>query len=209
MQNSNDKRFKIGIMGGTFDPIHYAHLLLAEEIRQNYHLDKVYFVPSGTPPHKNKAGVTDKYMRYEMVKLACEDNPYFEVSRIETDATDTTYTIDTIKKIEQKFINNDVEIFFITGADAIMSVDTWKSSEELLRICKFIGATRAGVDSLMLKRKVNDIIKKYDANIYLTQMPDLAISSTDIRNRVKNGRSIKYLLPDRVAYFIADKMLYR
>lgn len=200
---------KIGIMGGTFDPIHYGHLVLAEEIRNNFDLDKIFFVPAGTPPHKKKAGMTDKEQRYTMTLLASMTNPNFEVSKIEIESEEVSYTINTIKKIKEKLQNDQVEIYFITGADAIMEIETWKDYKELLTLCSFIGATRPGIHAETLEHKIEELRTTYNAKIHLTRIPGLAISSTDIRNRVKEGRAFKYLLPESVEAFIVKNNLYK
>lgn len=200
---------RIGIMGGTFDPIHYGHLVLAEEIRHKFDLDKIIFVPAGTPPHKEYYAITDKELRYSMTLLASMSNPYFEVSKMEIESAQVSYTINTIKKIKELLNNDATEIFFITGADAIMSIETWRDYKELLSLCSFIGATRPGIHVEHLEEKIDYLRTKYDAKIYLTHIPGLAISSTDIRNRVKDGCTIKYLLPEAVETFIHEHNLYK
>ncbi len=198
---------RFGIMGGTFDPIHYGHLVLAEQVRTQFNLDMIYFVPVGKPAHKNKRQITDKLSRYEMVALATMTNEHFRVSRIEIDSENESYTIDTIKKFQKKISSNDT-LYFITGADAIVGIETWKSFEELLSLCKFVGATRPSVGDSHLVNKTEAIIKKYNADIMLTTVPALEISSTDIRNRVQRGESIRYLLPESVESYIYKKGLY-
>lgn len=202
-------RCKIGIMGGTFDPIHFGHLVLAEEIRNNFGLEKIFFVPVGTPPHKGEHAITDKALRYSMTLLASMSNPNFEVSKIEIESEEVSYTINTIKKIKERLNNDDVEIYFITGADAIMAIESWKDYRELLTLCSFIGATRPGIHAEHLEEKIEYLRKTYGASIHLTHIPGLAISSTDIRNRVQEGRSFKYLLPEAVESFIIKNDLYR
>jgi len=202
-------RCKIGIMGGTFDPIHFGHLVLAEEIRNNFDLEKIFFVPAGVPPHKGDLNITDKELRYSMTLLASMSNPNFEVSKIEIESEEVSYTINTIKKIKERLKNDDVEIFFITGADAIMDIELWKDYKELLGLCSFIGATRPGINAEHLEKKIAYLRETYNASIHLTRIPGLAISSTDIRNRVKEGRSFKYLLPETVEAFIIKNNLYR
>ena len=200
---------RIGIMGGTFDPIHYGHLVLAEEIRHNFNLDKIIFVPAGTPPHKEGYQITDKELRYSMTLLASMTNPNFEVSKMEIESENVSYTIHTIKKIKEILSNDEIELFFITGADAIMSIETWKDYKELLSLCSFIGATRPGIHVEHLEEKIEDLKKTYNAKLHLTHVPGLAISSTDIRARVREGRSIKYLLPEAVEAFIEKNNLYK
>lgn len=198
---------KIGIMGGTFDPIHYGHLMLAEQIRASYGLDQIIFIPVGNAPHKQKHKPTDKMHRYMMTMLATASNPNFTVSDIEIKKKVITYAIDTIKDLKV-FFNTPVELYFITGADAIILLDTWKSYRELVKYVKFIGASRPGVDELVLKEKIEELSLELGAHIELCSVPALAISSTDIRNRVCEGKSIKYLLPEAVENYICKEKLY-
>lgn len=198
---------KIGIMGGTFDPIHYGHLMLAEQIRASYGLDQIIFIPVGNAPHKQKHKPTDKIHRYMMTMLATASNPNFTVSDIEIKKNVITYAIDTIKELKANY-NTPVELYFITGADAIILLDTWKSYRELVKYVKFIGASRPGVDEFVLKKKIEELSLELGAHIELCSVPALAISSTDIRNRVSDGKSIKYLLPEAVENYICKEKLY-
>lgn len=200
-----DKDMKIGLMGGSFDPIHNGHLVLAEQVRTRFQMDKIIFVPSGIPPHKTT--VVSKEHRYEMTKLAIEDNPYFEISTIELDQDDKTYTIDTVKKIKEIY-GASTEVYFITGADAMIDLPNWKNFEELVSLCKFIGSTRPGIDDSELFGQIDSIVKNFKADITITQVPALAISSTDIRRRVKYNLSIKYLLPSKTEDYIYKNCLY-
>lgn len=199
---------KIGIMGGSFDPIHYGHLNLAEQIRKQFNLDAIYFIPVGSAPHKDDYSMTNKYLRYEMALLATIDNPNFSVSKIEIETEEKSYTINTVKQLKEMLRPGD-ELFFITGADAIIELETWKSYKELLGLVKFIAATRPGVEDKELSSKIQMLIDKHDADIILTEVPALAISSTDIRERVGTGKSIKYLLPEAVEHFIFKNKLYK
>lgn len=199
---------KIGIMGGTFDPIHYGHLVLAEQVRTEYKLDSVCFIPAGSPPHKQDSGVTSSDERFYMTLLATITNEHFSVSSIEIDSDEISYTIKTIKALKKEF-GEETELCFITGADAIYDIETWNSYEELLRITRFIAATRPGIDLERLNEKIIDLNKKYGADIDLIKVPALAISSTDIRNRVMAGKSIRYLIPDAVEDYIYKRDLYK
>ena len=205
---SESHGLRIGIMGGTFDPIHYGHLMLAEQIRTSFHLDKVVFIPVGKAPHKSTADAVDKYMRFEMTKLATESNPYFFVSDLEINKEGVTYTIDTIKAIMSTLKPQD-KLFFITGADAILLLESWKNYSELIQLVTFIGATRPGIDNEALMIKIGSLKERFDANIELCFIPALAISSTDIRRRVNQEKSIKYLLPENVENYIVDHFLYK
>jgi nicotinate-nucleotide adenylyltransferase len=199
---------KIGLMGGTFDPIHYGHLVLAEQVRTRFDLDMVYFIPVGTPPHKEEENITNSGHRYFMTLLATITNPYFEMSKIEIENHGTSYTVDTIKKFKEA-VDGDAQLYFITGADAIYELETWKNVKELLSICNFIAAGRPGIDEYKVKKKIEYLNEKYNGNIILTSVPALAISSTDIRQRIKEGKSIKYILPESVEYYIYKNNLYR
>lgn len=201
-------KLKIGLMGGTFDPIHYGHLVAAEEARINFNLSKVIFIPAGNPPHKKDYKVTDSEHRYIMTALAVNSNPYFEVSRVEVDREGYTYTVDTLKWFREKY-DNSVELFFISGADAILDILTWRKVEEVLKYCTFIAATRPGYTSEQLERKVKEVKNLYGKEIFILEVTGMAISSTDIRKKVKNGQSIKYLVPEAVEYYIIKNNLYR
>ncbi|NPV29272.1 MAG: nicotinate-nucleotide adenylyltransferase [Firmicutes bacterium] len=196
---------RIGIMGGTFDPIHYGHLVTAEAAREKYGLERVIFVPSGHPPHKDAREVTDFWHRYLMVLLAVVSNPYFEVSRMEYDRGGVTYTIDTVREFRRLY-GAGTELFFITGADAILEILTWKQPEELLAMCRFIAATRPGYDL----RQLNSLLGEfYQGAVSVLEIPMLSISSSDLRRRVKTGLSIKYLVPEPVEFYIFQNGLYR
>lgn len=199
---------KIGIMGGTFDPIHYGHLVLAEQVRTEYKLDKVYFIPAGSPPHKLGNKVTSPEERCYMTLLATITNSFFHVSSMEIDSNEVSYTIKTIKNLKAE-LGDDVVLYFITGADAIYDIESWYDYEELLKITKFLAATRPGVDEGRLKLKIDMLIKNYGADIQLIKVPALAISSTDIRERVRESRSIRYLVPEVVEDYIFERDLYK
>lgn len=196
---------KIGLMGGSFDPIHNGHLVLAEQVRTRFQMDKIIFIPSGNPPHKE--AVASKDHRYNMAALAIEDNAFFELSRIELDHEDKTYTINTVRRLKDEY-GDETEVFFITGADAIIDLPTWKEFDTLLGMCKFIGSTRPGIENVELREKIDSLVKNHKADITVTEVPALAISSTDIRRRVKYNLSIKYLLPAKTEAYIYKHNLY-
>lgn len=203
-----ERELRLGIMGGTFDPIHYGHLVTAEAVRDEFKLDKVIFVPAGNPPHKVKRKVTDKKHRYLMTILATITNPFFEVSSIEIDREGYTYTIDTIKEFK-KMYGEKTLFYFITGADAVLEILTWKNADELLRLCYFVAATRPGIEGNKIDQELDKIRRLYGDVIYKVTVPSLAISSTDIRERVAKGRPIKYLLPEPVERYIQKYKLYK
>lgn len=203
-----DKPARIAIMGGTFDPIHYGHLVTAEAVREQFKLEKVIFVPTGIPPHKKHRKVSSKEDRYLMTVLATVTNPHFQVSDIEIKRDGYTYTVDTLREFRSVY-GEDAEIYFITGADAVMEILTWKDVELTLKMCKVVSAYRPGFDINMFKSKVEEIERIYKKKVYLIEVPALAISSTDIRDRVRDNRTIKYLLPEQVENYILKKGLYR
>lgn len=203
----SERRKRVGILGGTFDPIHVGHLMTAEAVRLEYKLDKVIFIPAAMPPHKLDQQVTEAIHRYTMTVLATVSNPYFEVSSIEMDRPGPSYTIDTIYQLLET-CGDDTDFFFITGADTIQEIQTWDRIEELLGLCEFVAAKRPGC-----LPNVDNIIEYFGdlgrERIHSLETPELEISSTDIRSRVKRGYSIKYIVPTAVEHYIYKKGLYK
>ncbi|MBC7346085.1 MAG: nicotinate-nucleotide adenylyltransferase [Clostridia bacterium] len=194
-------------MGGTFDPIHYGHLVAAEAARTEFDLEVVVFVPSGHPPHKKDSRLTPARHRYLMTVLAVATNPWFEVSRVEIEREGYSYTIDTVKAFRERY-GPATELYFITGADAILEILTWHRVNELLTMCRFIAATRPGYHLDGLGQVLQKLPPEGRGRIHLLEVPALAISSTDVRERVRCGRSIKYLLPEAVEHYIYKNHLY-
>jgi len=190
-------------MGGTFDPIHHGHLMAAEEARWQFDLDEVLFVPTGQPWMKSERAVSPPEDRYLMVVIATSANPRFAVSRLEIERDGPTYTVDTLRAIAAE--RGDVELFFITGADAMLEILQWKDPEEALELAHFIAATRPGYDLSAFERGA----PTEHPNVSVMQIPALAISSTDIRRRVANGAPIRYLVPEGVQTYIAKAHLYQ
>jgi nicotinate-nucleotide adenylyltransferase len=199
-KGGNSLSKKKGIMGGTFDPIHYGHLVTAEEVRDYFDLEEVVFVPSARPPHKIGQEISDPEHRYLMVVLATVTNPYFRVSRVEIERPGPSYSIDTVWYFK-KIWGEDTEIFFITGADAFAQISNWNNPAELLSLCTFVAASRPGY-RLRLEGSLQ-------GKIEVIEVSALAISSSEIRRRVKRGESIKYLLPEAVENYIYKHGLYR
>jgi len=199
---------RIGIMGGTFDPIHYGHLAAAEAARVEFGLSKVIFIPAGSPPHKQSQKISDAEHRYSMTALATSSNSGFEVSRLEVDKAGITYTFNTMKELRSIY-GEAPAIYFITGADAVLELLTWYKIGELLTLCKFIAVTRPGFDIRKLEQKIAEITSKYDGEIICLEVPLLEISSTDIRERIRNGKPVKYLLPEEVEAYIHKNGLYK
>ena len=201
----NKKRY--GIMGGTFDPIHTGHLVVAEEVRREFNLDKVIFMPTGDPPHKDIKKVSRGKKRYEMALLATITNPYFEISRLELDRAGITYTVDTMVELKEKY-GDTVELFFITGADSLLELHKWKDSEKILDTCKIVAATRPGYNIDHMEGRLKELNELHKDKINTITTPGLQISSTDIRQRVRNKMSIKYLIPESVEVYIKKYKLY-
>ncbi len=196
---------RIGIMGGTFDPVHYGHLVTAEEAYHSFRLDRVVFVPSGHPPHKLDKVITSPAHRYMMTVLATMNNPHFEVSSVEIDRPGPSYAVDTVAAFRQKY-PHDTALYFITGADAILEMLGWKDSATLLRMCDFVAATRPGYS--IADGKIAEVFGEHASRVHFFEVPALAISSTDIRARVRDGRPVRYLLPDIVISYVERAGLY-
>ncbi|QSX06969.1 nicotinate-nucleotide adenylyltransferase [Sedimentibacter sp. zth1] len=196
---------KYGIMGGTFNPIHYAHLFIAEEVLDNFKLDKILFMPTGTPPHKQNINI-DAFHRYTMTKLAVSNNPNFLVSDLEVLNSNVSYSVDTIRKL--KLNHPDIEFYFITGTDAILELPTWKEPRELLSLCKFVSVNRPNYVDENLVNKINIIKNNLGGEIFLLNGHDINLSSTQIRQRVREGKTVRYLLPDSVNDYILKNKLY-
>lgn len=198
---------KLAIMGGTFDPIHFGHLVTAEAARIQYGFDHVIFIPSGQPPHKTGKMITPAMHRYVMTVLATMNNPYFRVSSFEIEREGPSYTIDTVKFFHNQY-GDKVELFFITGADAMQEILTWKAVPELLTICQFIAATRSGYCLNELDCVKEALGRAGKERIHCVATPEIDISSTDIRQRLKEHKSIKYLVPEMVEHYIYNQGLY-
>ena len=200
-QEDTQKISRVGIFGGTFNPPHLGHLIVAEEVRQNFSLEKIIFVPSARPPHKDHSPVIHPAYRYRMTILATQNNPFFEVSDIEIHRSGKSYTIDTIKEFRTMY-GPEVEIYFIMGGDSIFEMDTWKDPEKILKICTVIVTSRPGFDL----SKVEDRLK---AKVVPTQVSHIGISSSVIRQRIREGKSISYYVPKNVEEYILKEKLYR
>ena len=192
-------RRRIGVMGGTFDPIHHGHLVAASEVQHEFQLDEVVFVPTGAQPFKKDRNVTFAEHRYLMTVIATATNPRFSVSRVDIERGGTTYTIDTLRDIRAEY--PDADLFFITGADVLPQILKWKDADELWDLAHFIGVNRPG--------HVLDTSGLPESGIDLLEVPAMAISSTDIRNRANQARPIWYLVPDGVVEYIRKYHLYR
>lgn len=197
---------KVGLIGGTFDPVHYGHLLAAERAREEYNLEEVYFIPAANPPHKNYSGMADSQSRFKMVREAIKNNPDFKISGIEFERTGYSYTIDTVNTFIDE-MGSECKIYFIIGTDNVGEILNWKNAGELIKKVEFIAMTRPGIweEDLIVNL---DKLKKNGCKINVVEMPLIHIESTDIRERVKNGQSIKYLVPENIEKYISQKKLY-
>jgi nicotinate-nucleotide adenylyltransferase len=191
---------RIGIMGGTFDPIHHGHLIAASEVADRFSLDEVVFVPTGQPWQKADVPVSPAEDRYLMTVIATAANPRFQVSRVDIDREGPTYTVDTLRDLRTLY-GSDAELFFITGADALERILSWKDAAAMFEMAHFIGVTRPGFE-------LSDAHLPADT-VSLVQVPAMAISSGDCRQRVASGKPVWYLVPDGVVQYIAKRRLYR
>jgi nicotinate-nucleotide adenylyltransferase len=190
---------RVGIMGGTFDPIHHGHLVAASEVASLFDLDEVVFVPTGEPWQKSERRVSPAEHRYLMAVIATASNPRFWVSRVDIDRGGPTYTVDTIHDIAA--VRPEAEFYFITGADALAQILTWRNAEDVLKLARFVGVTRPGYD-------LSDAHLPVDS-VSLVDVPAMAISSSDVRARVAAGHPVWYLVPDGVVQYINKHGLYR
>lgn len=202
MTTEASRRSRIGIMGGTFDPIHHGHLVAGSEVAARFDLDLVVYVPTGQPWQKMDRQVSPAEDRYLMTVIATASNPRFTVSRVDIDRGGDTYTIDTLNDLRRQF--PDSELFFITGADALTRIVTWRDWEKMFDLAHFVGVTRPGYEL------DGDIIPEmHKDRVSLVDIPAMAISSTDCRKRASEGRPVWYLVPDGVVQYIAKRKMYR
>jgi nicotinate-nucleotide adenylyltransferase len=198
------KRKRLGVMGGTFDPIHHGHLVTAEMALWQFELDEVVFVPTGQPWMKEDQEVSEAEHRYLMTVIATSSNPRFSVSRIEIERQGPTYTVETLQQLRRE-AEEPIDLFFITGADAMLEILHWKDPGEVLAEANFIAATRPGYDLARFQKEAPTSHPK----VSVMDIPALAISSTDIRRRVRQGEPIRYLVPEGVQTYIQKVRLYR
>jgi nicotinate-nucleotide adenylyltransferase len=191
---------KLAIMGGTFNPPHLGHLICAEESYDHYKFDKLLFIPNARPPHKNKSNVVEPQHRYMMTVLAVRDNPHFEVSRIELDRPGNSYSIETVKELKSRY-GPGMELYWIIGADSVLEMSIWKNVDELLDICNFIAINRPGYD-------LNKADQLFLRRLQIFEVTNVDISASKIRKRVREGKSIKYLVPSPVEEYIYKNGLY-
>ncbi|MGL5650018.1 MAG: nicotinate-nucleotide adenylyltransferase [Clostridium sp.] len=197
------KRF--GIIGGTFDPIHIAHLYIADAAMEELHLDEVIFMPNGNPPHKSLKKVTEGALRYEMVCEGIKGIEGFTSSDYEVKKATPSYTYETLQVFKEK----DVELFFISGADCLMELESWAKIDEIFKVANLVVFKRPGFNDRELEKQKKYIENKYKTKIIFLNLRDLDISSTDIRKRIKENRNVKFFLPNRVLDIIEREELYK
>ncbi|NLE80513.1 MAG: nicotinate-nucleotide adenylyltransferase [Rhodococcus sp.] len=200
------RRRRLGVMGGTFDPIHHGHLVAASEVADRFGLDEVVFVPTGRPWQKESRYVSPAEDRYLMTVIATASNPRFSVSRVDVDREKVTYTVDTLRDLRST--HPDAELYFITGADALASILSWQDWEELFSLAKFVGVSRPGFE-LNTEHLAEHLGNHPKDAVVLIEIPALAISSTECRRRASQDRPVWYLVPDGVVQYISKRNLYR
>jgi nicotinate-nucleotide adenylyltransferase len=197
---------RIGVIGGTFDPIHLGHMLIAKETNAHLELDRVLFVPAGAPPHKVGHTISDPESRLEMVQLAISGHPNFGISRIDVDRRGPSYTVDTIRLLRDEW-GMDAEIYFLIGADSLVDLPIWHQPEHLLRLCQVVALRRPGYEVDL--DELDQLLPGAAFLVRMMDIPMLDISSTEIRQRVRQGHSIHGLVPPAVERYIDKHGLYR
>lgn len=197
---------KVGIMGGTFNPIHNGHLFLAENAYEQVGMDEILFMPSKNPPHKLNLDLVSDQHRTNMVKLAIEDNPHFKISTMELEREGITYTADTLSILTRD--NPDTEFYFIEGADSLMTMKYWMKPQTVFDLCTIVVAGRDDVDFVKLNNEAKYYQKKYQAKVLILKMPTIQIASANIRDRIAEAKSIRYHVPEVVLQYIKKHKLY-
>ncbi|MDK7377309.1 nicotinate-nucleotide adenylyltransferase [Peptoniphilus harei] len=197
---------KYGIFGGSFNPIHYGHLMICEYIKEEMGLDKVIFIPTGNPPHKElELSAKD---RYEMVRLAISPNPDFEISDIETTRVKKSYTVDTIRELKK--IYKEEKLYFLIGLDSLFQLKTWMKIRDLSQEIEFVVALRPGyLDREEINKEIDFLRENFGTKINLIKTPLYEISSTDLRDRIREGKSLRYLIPKKVLDYIEESGFYK
>ena len=200
-------RRRVGILGGTFDPIHYGHLVVAEDCWAQLGLDEVLFVPAGTPPHKRGRAISPAADRVEMVSRAIAGNPHFRLSRVDVDRPGASYSVEMVARLRHD-LGDDASIFFIVGRDALADLPLWREPARLADLCRIVAVNRPGYPPLDLRR-LESAIPDASARILQLEVPELSISASNLRQRVREGRPITYMTPDAVIEYIQQHGLYR
>lgn len=203
----SEMKKRVGIMGGTFNPIHIGHLIIAEAAYEAYNLDEVLFVPSGVSYMKDQSEILDAKKRVHMTGLAIENNPHFALSTIEIDRDGNSYSYETLETLRKQ--NPNTEYYFLVGSDTLFALETWKHPEILLPSCTILVAVRDGVPMDKMEEHAKYLEEKFGGSIKLLPTPNIEISATDIRNRIAQNRNVKYFVPDAVLDFINKYDLYK
>jgi len=198
---------RLGVLGGTFDPIHNGHLIAAETVREKCRLDRVLLVPAGKPPHKPEEAVSPARHRYLLTCLGTLNNPAFEVDRVDIDRGGMSYTLDTIRALKRRY--REAELFFIMGADSLLDLPNWHEPAALLASCRFIVTTRPGWNLHAAEERLGPLFIDNRERIEFVEIPQIEISSREIRRRIAAGESVRYLVPDLVLRYIEEHRLYR
>ena len=198
---------RVGILGGTFNPVHLGHLFMAEYAREAIGLDAIMFIPAGVPYMKTTKDVLPGEIRMAMLDLSIRDNNFFISSDMELKREGNTYTYETLTSLKKEY--PDIEFFFIVGADCLFSIENWKEPEKIFEQCTLVAASRNHALENDLKSKKLELEDKFHAKVILLDFPTIDISSTEIRKRVKEGKSIRYMVPDTVLEYIQDMQLYK
>ncbi len=202
------QRKKIGIMGGAFDPIHYGHLLIAENAAAQYDLDEVVFMPTGISPHKEKQHITDSVHRCEMTRLAIADNPRFSLSTLEIQTAGTDYTYRTLEKLKELY--PDKELYFIMGGDSLREFEKWRNPDRILKAANLLAAIRDNVEGEAFQEQMNHLKRLFQTDgIYSLSTPNFTVSSRKIRSLVRQGQTIRYMVPEPVRIYILEHGLYQ
>ena len=187
-------------MGGTFNPIHYGHLVVAAEAGDRFKLDNIVFIPSGAPPHKDNHDIAPAKARYEMTCLATRSNPLFSVSSLEIERGGKSYSVETVERFLAIY-GKEAQIYFIVGVDSMLEIESWRDVDKLLELCKFIVALRGGFNA----EEISPAIRKHS---HIMKIPEIGISATDVRRRIKEGKSIRYLVTSEVEEYIMRHNIY-
>lgn len=203
-----EERRKIGIMGGTFDPIHIGHLILGEAAYRQFHLDEIKFMPAGNPPHKKnrEGGATDEE-RVEMVRRAIATNPHFSLSDLEMNADGYSYTYRTLETLRKE--HPDTDYYFIIGADSLFDFDTWREPQRIVRACSLVVATRNQIAPDVFDAELEKNRSRYGGTFLKLDTPNLDIASRTLRHMIAKGESVRYYIPDSVIEFIRERNIYR
>jgi nicotinate-nucleotide adenylyltransferase len=193
------KKEKWGLLGGTFNPIHFGHLRLAEEVRENLSLKKIIFIPAGQPPHKKEKEIINVKHRFKMVEIAIKSNPYFSLSSAEVKRKGVSYSIETVSQFKKEY--PQIDFYFLMGTDAFLEIATWREAEKFLSTCQVVVVSRPGYP-------FSSILAEWKKKVIMLKIEGLEISSTQIRKRIRENRSIKYLVPEEVLNYLTQSRLY-